>query len=41
MIDDNKPTFTTLGNSDDSAVCGPEGCNIQEHRNQEKKENQK
>ncbi|CAM3211066.1 hypothetical protein LAPL110952_10215 [Lactiplantibacillus plajomi] len=31
------PTFETLGNQDASAVCGPEGCNINEHRQAESK----
>lgn len=35
-MDDKKNTFQSLG-SDESAVCGPEGCNINERRAQEEK----
>lgn len=34
------PVFETFGN-DESAVCGPEGCNIQEHRDREKNQDKK
>ncbi|MFB9768739.1 hypothetical protein [Lactiplantibacillus modestisalitolerans] len=27
-----QPNFETFGNDDASAVCGPEGCNIEQHR---------
>ncbi|GAB5056652.1 hypothetical protein COSHB9_10390 [Companilactobacillus alimentarius] len=35
-MDDKKNMFQSLG-SDESAVCGPEGCNIDEHRAKEAK----
>lgn len=40
MTDDQEktPTFQTLGNADASAVCGPDGCNINQHRQAEQKE---
>ncbi|QMU07169.1 hypothetical protein [Levilactobacillus suantsaii] len=28
------PNFKSLGDADASAVCGPDGCNIAEHREQ-------
>ncbi|WP_275086854.1 hypothetical protein [Limosilactobacillus coleohominis] len=34
----NQPKFQTLGDQYSSAVCGPDGCSIEEHRQQERKE---
>ncbi|WP_164507231.1 hypothetical protein [Companilactobacillus furfuricola] len=36
MTDDEKkkdiPVFEQLGGANESGVCGPEGCNIEDHR---------
>lgn len=35
MTDDKKkdmPVFEQLGGTDESGVCGPDGCNIEDHR---------
>lgn len=37
---EEKNVFQNLG-SDESAVCGPEGCNIQAHRDKEKNQDKK